>query len=244
MPEGLAAGVVVRRAAERFETVADGLRTLHSFSYGAHYDPENVAFGPLVALNEEHVAPGAGYDAHRHADVEIVTWVLSGELAHEDTSAQGVSGVVRPGSVQRLSAGEGVEHTERNASGDEPLVFVQMMLRARFDPDAPTADGGASEHAEVVVPEGAGVHATVAVDADAELLVVRPSDTVVEVPACPRVLVHVTGGRVEVRPGPGPDAVVLGPGDEVRVETGEPLLLAGEGEALVWRLDVAHVTIG
>ena len=240
----------VRRASDRFETVGDGVRTRHSFAYGAHYDPGNVGFGPLVAINEEHVAAGAGYDAHRHADVEIVTWVLSGALAHTDssgegTSGDGVSGVVRPGSAQRLSARAGVEHAERNASDVEPLVFVQMMLRPRFDPDAP-ADGVDDEpqHDEVAVPEEPGVHPTVAVDADAELLVVRADGGPLTVAAAPRVLVHVTRGDVEVTSPAGRETVVLGPGDELRTASGHQLSLGGRGEALVWRLDVPHVTTG
>lgn len=248
MPES--AGWEVRRADDRFETVGDGVRTRHSFSYGAHYDPENVGFGPLVAINEEHVAPGAGYDAHRHADVEIVTWVLSGALAHTDSSGagtpgQGVSGVVRPGSAQRLSARAGVEHAERNASDVEPLVFVQMMLRPRFDPDAPTGPADdAPQHAEAAVPHGPGVHATVSVDADAELLVARVDDVALTVAAAPRILVHVVQGEVEVTSAAGGRTVALEPGDELRSTSGEAVGLGGRGEALVWRLDVAHLTTG
>ncbi|KHL18643.1 UNVERIFIED_CONTAM: hypothetical protein LK11_05890 [Mumia flava] len=114
------------RSDERYVSVRDGITTRHSFSYGDHYDPDNVAFGPLRAVNEELLAPGAGYDAHAHADVEIVTWVLDGALAHADST--GVDGTVRPGEVQHVSARTGIEHTERNASATEPLRFLQMML--------------------------------------------------------------------------------------------------------------------
>lgn len=124
------AEVDIRSARDRFHTRGDGVQTWHSFAYGQHYDPANVSFGPLRAVNEEIVEPGSGYDAHRHRDVEIVTWVLEGALAHRDST--GAAGVIEPGHCQRLSAGSGVEHVERNASGDESLRFVQMML----DPDA------------------------------------------------------------------------------------------------------------
>jgi redox-sensitive bicupin YhaK (pirin superfamily) len=137
----------VLRAAERFHTVGDGVETWHSFSYGAHYDPDRIAFGAVMAINTEHVAPGAGYDEHRHADVEIVTWVLSGALHHQDST--GESGLIRPGTAQRLSAGTGVRHAEHNASTDEPLVFVQMMLRSDHE-DAPA-------YAQVDVEPVAGV---------------------------------------------------------------------------------------
>jgi redox-sensitive bicupin YhaK (pirin superfamily) len=116
----------IRGADGRFLTSGVGVSTRHSFSYGAHYDPDNIGFGPLVAINTETLEPGGGYDSHRHADVEIVTWLLGGALEHEDSTGQ--RGTITPGIAQRLSAGTGVEHTERNASDTEELVFVQMML--------------------------------------------------------------------------------------------------------------------
>lgn len=211
----------VRRAGERYVTEGEGVRTLHSFSYGAHYDPDNVAFGPLVAINEELVAPGGGYDAHRHADVEIVTWVLEGALAHRDTT--GHAGTIAPGVAQRLSAGEGAEHAELNASPTAPLRFVQMMLRSRHD--------AAPQYASAEVPEEPGLHPTVPVHAAAELLVARPrADGPLEVTGAAKFLVHVTRGEVVA------DGVRLGPGDELRATDVERVLVVGDGEALVWRL--------
>ncbi|WP_206441415.1 pirin family protein [Streptomyces boncukensis] len=102
-----------------------GIDTRHAFSFSGHYDPDNVRFGLLVACNEERLARGAGFALHPHRDVEIVTWVAEGELEHRDSTGQ--TSLVRPGDVQRLSAGSGVRHTERNA-GAGPLRFVQMWL--------------------------------------------------------------------------------------------------------------------
>ncbi|WP_246456367.1 pirin family protein [Nocardioides mesophilus] len=118
----------VRRAGERFETVAPGIRTRHSFSFGRHYDPGNTAHALLVAHNDDRVRPGHGYPRHPHQDLEILTWVLSGALRHEDS--QGTGGLVAPGTLQRLSAGSGIEHTEWNdaATGSE-VRFVQMWVR-------------------------------------------------------------------------------------------------------------------
>ena len=124
--------VETRRADERFRTDRDGITTFHSFSYGRHYDPDNVAFGPVIAINEENVPPGGGYDMHFHSDVEIVTWVLEGELAHEETT--GAEGVLEPGMLNWLDAVDGVRHAERNASETEPLRFLQIMLRADHGP--------------------------------------------------------------------------------------------------------------
>lgn len=217
--------VELRRAAERYETTGDGVRTRHSFSYGDHYDPDNVGFGPLVAINTEHVEPGRGYDPHRHADVEIVTWVLEGALRHEDTAGPG--GVVTPGTAQRLSAGSGVLHGEHNASTTEPLVFVQMMLASRH--------WAAPEYAQSRVADGPGLHASVDVHAPARLLVARLAGggDRVELPAATRTLVHVTRGSLRH----GEDD--LGPGDELRVRDGRALTLSAHdrAEALVWLLE-------
>lgn len=213
----------IRRADQRYRTDSDGVVTYHSFSYGAHYDPDNVGFGPLVAINTEHVAPGQGYDEHHHADVEIVTWVLEGALRHADSTGRG--GIVRPGTAQRLSAGSGVLHTERNASDSDQLVFVQMMLRSAHEAEPEYVD------AEVNTSELAPA---IAVHAPAELFVVRlgPGDSV-SVPACDRSLLHVTSGSIAL------DDTTLTSGDEARL-TAEPAydLSAADrgGEALIWQL--------
>jgi hypothetical protein len=128
----MTAAIEIRRADERFRTDRDGITTFHSFSYGRHYDAGNVGFGPVIAINEECIPPGGGYDMHFHSDVEIVTWVLEGALAHEDTT--GAEGVLEPGVLNRLDAADGVRHAERNASETEPLRFLQLMLRSGHGP--------------------------------------------------------------------------------------------------------------
>ncbi|MFC5676177.1 pirin family protein [Aeromicrobium endophyticum] len=214
----------IRRAGQRFHTVGDGVQTWHSFSYGAHYDPDQIGFGPVMAINTEHVEPGGGYDVHDHADVEIVTWVLEGVLRHEDSTGQ--SGDIRPGSAQRLSAGTGVRHSERNGSADEPLVFVQMMLRSDHD--------GPPEYAQTEVEQAPGVLVpTVTVHAPAELLAVRlEAGQRVAVPPSPRSLVIVTGGAVEVA------GERLDLGDEARFTGAAGYELAADvpASALVWQL--------
>lgn len=119
-------GAVVRRGSERFVTDVEGRTTRHSFSFGAHYDPDDVGFGLLVCHNDDLVRPGHGYPDHPHRDLEIVTWVLEGALRHQDSTGRG--GVVTPGTVQRLSAGSGVVHAEVNDAA-EPVRFLQMWVR-------------------------------------------------------------------------------------------------------------------
>ncbi len=216
----------IRPSSSRFVTRSEVGATWHSLSYGAHYDPDNVRFGPIQAINVEHVAPGQRYDSHRHADVEIVTWVLEGTLRHEDSTGHG--GDIVPGVAQRLSAGTGVHHTEANASETAPLVFVQMMLISDHEAEP--------QYAQAEVPIMAGrLVPTVDVAAPAELFVVRfAGGEQVDIPPAARRLVHVTRGDVRV------DDSVLVPGDELRTDDSDPLTLASAGpaEALVWLIGV------
>jgi hypothetical protein len=116
----------IRRAAGRSVTTTPWLTSRHSFSFGDHYDPDNTHYGLLLVNNDDTVAPGTGFDTHPHRDMEIVTWVLQGELTHRDSA--GNSGVIYPGLAQRMSAGSGILHSERNDSATEPVHFVQMWV--------------------------------------------------------------------------------------------------------------------
>src|ERR1700677_2000012 len=132
--DAMAATVEIRRAADRAVTKTSWLNSRHSFSFGDQYDPGNTHHGVLLVNNDDIVAPAAGFDTHRHRDMEIVTWVLDGSLAHRDST--GHSGVVYPGLAQRMSAGTGILHSEKNdswtltgeQSHSEPVHFVQMWV--------------------------------------------------------------------------------------------------------------------
>ena len=124
----------IRRAADRATTKISWLDSKHSFSFGGNYDPDNTHHGLLLVNNDDVVTPGAGFETHPHRDMEIVTWVLQGSLVHQDST--GHSGVIYPGLAQRMSAGRGILHSEKNDSwtltGDpthsEPVHFVQMWV--------------------------------------------------------------------------------------------------------------------
>ena len=120
------ANAEIRRAAGRAVTTTPWLTSRHSFSFGDHYDPDNTHHGLLLVNNDDTVAPGTGFDTHPHRDMEIVTWVLQGQLAHRDSA--GNQGVIYPGLAQRMSAGSGILHSERNDSATEPVHFVQMWV--------------------------------------------------------------------------------------------------------------------
>lgn len=139
--------VEVRRGSDRFLTREQGRQTRHSFSFGPHYDQDNVGFGPLVCHDDHLLGPGRGFPDHAHADVEIVTWVVSGVLVHTG-SGDPAGHRLEPGTVQVQSAGAGTRHGEVAASDAGPTRFVQMWLR----PDQPGGEPGTERAAVDLAP--------------------------------------------------------------------------------------------
>ncbi len=116
----------VVKSESRGKTELDWLESYHSFSFGHHFDPENVQFGPIRVLNDDKIAPASGFPKHPHNDMEIITIALDGELTHEDSA--GGRGVIRPGEVQRMTAGIGVYHSEFNNSQDKEAHILQIWF--------------------------------------------------------------------------------------------------------------------
>ncbi|HQY49836.1 MAG TPA: pirin family protein [Thermomonas sp.] len=119
--------IIERPSASRGEVALDWLHSRHTFSFGHYYDPAWMGFGVLRVINDDTVAPGGGFAPHRHANMEIISVVLEGALAHQDSA--GHSGVIRAGDVQWMSAGHGIEHSEYNASQTEPVHFLQLWIQ-------------------------------------------------------------------------------------------------------------------
>ncbi|WP_371405885.1 pirin family protein [Kribbella sp. NBC_00662] len=228
----------IRRADERFRTASDWLDSRHSFSFGPHYDPANVGFGFLVAHNDEMVAPGTGFGTHPHQDLEIVTWVLRGALAHRDS--QGNSGSVYPGLAQRMSAGSGIQHSEWN-DGGESVHYVQMWVRPdAFDlpPSYEQAELDLTTGELVPVASGLAKHASSTAihlnQPQAGMSVARLTPgQAIELPAAPYLHLFVATGTAELE-----GAGELGTADAVRLTDSGGRLVAGPGgaEVLVWEM--------
>ena len=193
----------IRRSAERGHFDHDWLDTRHTFSFGDYHDPRFMGFRALRVLNEDRVRPGQGFGTHGHRNMEIVSYVLEGRLAHEDSLGNG--SVIVPGDVQYMSAGTGVRHSEFNGSKTEPVHFVQIWIVPQAEGLPPRYDQKRFDDAQkknrlrrVASPSGAGGSIAIRQDVNLYASLLEPRASVsVELPAGRHLWVQVLRGGVE-----------------------------------------------
>ncbi|MCG2583263.1 pirin family protein [Massilia sp. TS11] len=228
----------IRHSTERGRADHGWLQSQHSFSFADYYDPEHTGFGPLLVINEDRVAPGMGFGTHGHRDMEIISYVLDGALEHKDSMGNG--SVLRPGDVQRMSAGSGVRHSEYNHSRQEPVHFLQIWI-------APNERGIAPGYEEAhfapsdklgrlrLIASPDGREGSVRIHQDARLFAALPvpgQRIEYTLASARKAYVHVVRGQISV------NGTALGPGDAAKLseETSVVLDQASDAEVLLFDL--------
>jgi redox-sensitive bicupin YhaK (pirin superfamily) len=231
--------MIIRRSHERGRAHHGWLRSNHTFSFADYYDPRHSGYRSLLVINEDHVAPGRGFGAHGHRDMEIISYVLDGELAHKDST--GTSSVIRPGDVQRMSAGTGVVHSEFNNSSEHEVHFLQIWIvpeRRGLEP------GYEQKHFQAAERQGRlrlvasrdGREGSLTIHQDAELYagLLAPGERArFEQPEGRHVWLHVARGEIEV------NGERLGAGDAAAFDEAGTIELTGTADAELLLFDLA-----
>ncbi len=231
--------IVIRRSKERGHASHGWLDTHYSFSFADYYDPRFMGFRTLRVINDDRVAPGRGFPTHSHRDMEIVTYVLEGALQHRDSLGNG--SVIRPGDVQRMSAGTGVSHSEFNPSRDAALRLLQIWILPERNGIAPGYEQKTFRDAEkreklrlVASPNGRDASVTIHQDAEIYASVLGAGDRVThELRPRRHAWVQVATGKVRL------NGMALEEGDGAAVSSEAKLELAGVEEAEILLFDLA-----
>jgi len=229
----------LRRGNERGTGDHGWLKSRHSFSFADYQDPEHVHFGPLRVINEDRVAPGAGFGTHGHRDMEIISYVLEGELEHKDS--MGTSSIIRPGEVQRMSAGTGVTHSEFNASRSELVHFLQIWILPERPGGKPGYEQKAFPEAErkgklrlVASPDGRDGSVTIRQDVTLHTALLCTGEALRHALEPGRhAWVHVARGQVEI------GGEQLEAGDAAAISDARGLELSGRDASEVLLFDLA-----
>ena len=222
--------ITLRRSSDRGRADHGWLDSFHSFSFADYYDPDHMGFGPLRVINEDRVKPGMGFGTHGHRDMEIVSYVLDGALAHKDSI--GTGSTIAPGDVQRMSAGRGVMHSEFNPSKDDPVHFLQIWIEPAVRGIAPSyeqanvpAEAKRGRLALIAGPEGSDAAVKIHQDAKLYATILDGSDRVAhDLADGRRAYVHVVRGSVTV------NGLALGGGDAAMLEHETKITLDHGGE--------------
>jgi quercetin 2,3-dioxygenase len=228
----------IRRSNERGFADHGWLKSFHTFSFADYFDPDHVEFGPLRVINEDRVQAGAGFGTHSHRDMEIISYVLAGELAHKDSMGNG--SVIRPGDVQRMSAGTGVQHSEFNPNPNEPVHFLQIWIQPAergiepsYEEKRFTAEEKRGRLRVIVSPDRAD--GSLLIHQDARVYAgLFTGEERAELTVAPgrRIYLHVARGELTA------NGAKLSAGDALRISDATPLRLgqARDAEVLVFDL--------
>ena len=230
--------IALRRAQSRGHAQHGWLDSFHSFSFADYYDPEHMGFGPLRVINEDRVQPGMGFGTHGHRDMEILSYVLDGTLEHKDSI--GTGSVILPGDVQRMSAGSGVRHSEKNPSRTEGVHFLQIWIEPNVTGVEPgyeqTHIGNDEKRGRlrlIASPDGAGGSVTIHQDARVYAALLDGAEAVThQLARGRRAYLHVVRGSVAV------NGSSLGAGDAAKIEGEEAIRVdrATDAEILLFDL--------
>jgi quercetin 2,3-dioxygenase len=230
----------IRRSDERGHADHGWLNSYHSFSFADYFDSKHVEFGPLRVINEDRVEAGAGFGTHPHREMEIISYVLSGELAHKDSLGNG--SIIRPGDVQRMSAGSGVRHSEFNPSSTDELHFLQIWIKPNVAGIEPSYEEKHFPQSEkrgqlrlIASPDGA--RGSVTIHQDAKLyagLFDGEERATLELGARRRSYVHLVRGEARV------NGVVLGGGDALKLTETTSVSIDGGRNAEVLLFDLPN----
>jgi len=230
--------ITVRRAVERGHADHGWLDTRHTFSFASYHDPAHMGFRSLRVINEDRVQPGEGFGTHGHRDMEILTWILEGELGHKDSMGNG--SIIRPGDLQRMSAGTGVTHSEFNPSRESLVHFLQIWLLPnasglppRYEQERFLPETRRGRLRLLAAGDGRDGAVTIHQDADLWTALLDPGETVRHALGAGRYAwVHVARGAVSL------NGLTLGAGDgaAVRDETALEIRAVAPAEVLVFDL--------
>ena len=230
--------LTVRKAEERGHADHGWLDTYHTFSFADYYDPQEMGFGALHVINDDKVQPGKGFGTHGHRDMEIITYVLEGALEHKDSMGNG--SVIRPGNVQRMSAGTGVRHSEFNPSPDERVHLLQIWIEPKITGVRPSYEekqfGAAEKRGQlrlIASPDGREGSVTIHQDAYVYAAMLDGRDAVTHrLAPGRRAYVHVARGAIEVNGTP------LKGGDGARISGDSEIRLGKAAQAEVLLFDL------
>jgi redox-sensitive bicupin YhaK (pirin superfamily) len=231
--------IAIRRSDERGYADHGWLRSFHSFSFADYLDPKHMGFGALRVINEDRVQPGAGFGTHGHRDMEIISYVLDGSLEHKDSMGNG--SVIRPGDVQRMSAGRGVMHSEFNPSDEKAVHFLQIWIEPNVRGIAPSYeerkfDASAKRGGLKLIasPDGRDGSVTIHQDALVYATVLDGADRAVHpIVGGRRAYVHVARGSLTV------NGETLAAGDALKATNAAELVLENGAQAEVLLFDLA-----